>query len=248
MSATALRWSAVPLGMLAFALRLAATLWWEPFTWRFNWFVSLLLWLAAMIVTVGVPFGIFALLSRGYRRPAEFALGKRGFTAPLSPIGAGSQAILLLFLAGGLVVTERVPNSDSMRLAEFNNGWFASLIIASVLAAGAVTIVLTRRQQLLLDAEGLTIRRWWRGRRLKWDELAPGGPLPPAKKSQGSLQLNRKQPPHSTHYVPAEMIGIAFVDIDPTYLAAAIRRYVENPQDRAAIGTAEELSRLAVAQ
>jgi len=248
MSATALRWCAVPLGLLAFATRLAIALWWQPVTWRFSLALGLLFMLGATLVAVGIPFGIFALISRRYRRPAEFALGEGGFTVAPSAVFGATQTILWMFLGAGLVPTERVPNSDSVRLAEFGPGWFVSLALLGGFMAGALAFLVVRRPRLLLDTEGLTIRRLWRSTRLAWEDLAPGGPLPPAKKTQRHLQLYRKPPPNYPNYVPAEAIPIGWLDIDPAYLAAAIRHYAEDPQDRAAIGTVAELDRLRAPQ
>ena len=213
---------------------MALNLWWQPVTWRFSGVVELLLILAAMLVAVGIPFGIFALLSRRYQRPAEFAADERGLIVSSSPVFAGTQAILWMFLGAGLIATERVPNGDSMRLADFGFTSLISSILAGVFVAGAVAFLVVRRPQLVLDSEGLTIRRLRSRPRLAWDDLAPGGPLPPEKKTQRHLQLYRKPPPNYPNYVPADAIPIGWLDIDPTYLAATIRRYVEHPEDRPA--------------
>jgi hypothetical protein len=241
MSAAALRWCAVPLGLLAFALRLANTLWWEPYTWRFSPIVGTLLSVGVLIVLVGILFGVFALLSRGYRPPAAFGVGESGFTVSPSVIFTSAQAIMWMFFGGGLIVTERVPNGNTMRLAEFSSGRVVSLLAVGVFVAVAAAFLVVRRPQLLLDSEGLTIRRLWSNTRLPWDELAPGGPLPPAKK-QRQLQLFRKPPPNYPNYVPAEAIPVGRLDIDPAFLATAIRHYVEHPESRAAIGTVPAIS------
>jgi hypothetical protein len=193
---------------------------------------------------LGVLLGIYALISRSHPRQQEFTVGERVFTAPPSAIMAGSQAIVCMFFAGGVVVTERVPNGDSMRLAEFGSAWIVSLIVVSIFVAIAVAMLVVQRPQLSLDPEGLTIRRLRRSARLAWEELAPGGPLPPKKKRQAFLQLYRKPPPNYPNYVPTEAVPIGWLNIDPTYVAAAIRHYAEHPEDRAAVGTAAELNRL----
>jgi len=222
----------------------------QPFTWRSAQGVGvhLLVWLGAILCAVAVPFAIFALLSRGYRRPAEFAIDERRFIASSSGVFAGSQAIMCMFFAGGLVATERVPNRDAMRLAEFGWAWLVSAILLSVFVAAAVAFLVVRRPQLLLDSEGLTIRRLLGSTRLAWADLAPGGPLPPARRKQRHLQLFRKPPLGYPNYVPAAAIPIGWLEIDPAYIAAAIRLYVENPEERSTIGTAEGLARLKAGQ
>jgi hypothetical protein len=244
MSATALRWCAVPLGLIAFAARPALRLWWEPYTWRFNMVIELMLFFGGLLAAVAVSLGIFGLLSRGHRRGAGFTLREGGFVVQPSTVWAASQSIVMMFFAGGFLAIERVPNTDSMRFAEFGAGWIVSSTLVGIFVAAAVAFLVVQRPQLLLDREGLTIRRLRHHSRLAWEDLAPGGPLPPAKKRQSHMQLYRKPPPGYPHYVPTDAIPFAWLDIDPAYLAAAIRSYAEHPEYRAAIGTAEELDRL----
>jgi len=238
MSPTALRWSAVPLGLLAFVLRVAMTLWFEPITWRFSFGQGLLLMAGAIAAAISVPFGVFALLNMGNRRrAAAFTSDSGAFTVPPSPVWAGSQFLMWMFLSGGLVMTERVPNGDTMRLAQLG---FAS-DAASVVGVGlfwavGFAFLLVQRPQLRLDHTGLTIRRFRRTTRLAWDDLRPGGPPPPAKRRQRQLRVYLVGPPVVDRYPPSEDIPIGWLHIDPAFLADRIRHYVEHPEDRAAIG------------
>jgi hypothetical protein len=61
MSATALRWSALPIGVLTFALRLAVTFWLQPLTWELSLTSGLLATLGGLSVAAFVPIGTFAL-------------------------------------------------------------------------------------------------------------------------------------------------------------------------------------------
>ncbi|MEV6965875.1 hypothetical protein AB0M47_12245 [Hamadaea sp. NPDC051192] len=73
---------------------------------------------------------------------------------------------------------------------------------------------------------------------IPWTLLAPGGPLPPAKRAR-QIWLYVAGPVRYTRYqVPLS------VDVEPAFLAYAIRHYVDHPAARAAIGTDAELERL----
>jgi hypothetical protein len=235
---TALRWSAVPLGLLAFVLRVAGSLWIEPITWRFSFATSMLIIVGASLVAIGVPFGVFALLNLGnHRRPAAFASDDGAFTVPPSPVWAGSQFLVWMFLSGGLVMTERVPDGDTMRLAQLG---FASTTV-SVVGVGlfwavGFAFLLVQRPRLRLDSTGLTIHRFRRTTHLAWDDLLPGGPPPPTKRRQRQLRVYLAGPPVVDRYPPSEDIPIGWLHIDPAFLADRIRHYVEYQEDRAAIG------------
>jgi hypothetical protein len=245
MSPTALRLCAIPLGLLAFALRLMVTFRVEPLTWDLN--VGTILIMGGVLIAVGIPLGIFALLGAARcRRPASFALGRAGFIVPASPIYGGLCAITLMSLSGGFVMSERAPNGDSMRLAQIDFAMPASAIMVGLCWIGALTFIFVQRPQVYLDAGGLTIRRVRHGTRIAWDELAPGGPPPPRKRSPRQLKVFRNAPPVWGRFPPSADIPVGWLHVDPAFLATAIRRYVEHHEARAAIGTAEELARLPV--
>jgi len=248
MSPTALRWCAVPLGVLGFALRLAVTFWLQPLTWQLSLASGLLAIAAGMAVAVAIPFGIFWLLTGGIRqRPEAFACGDGRFTVPASPLYAGSQAMMWMFLSGGAVLTERVPNGDRMRMAEFGFTWPATVIGVGVFWVVALVILLIQRPQLHLESGGLVLRRFLRTTAIAWDELAPGGPLPPVKRRARRLRLYLNHTPMLGQYAASEDVPIGWLHIEPAFLARAIRHYVEHPQDRAAIGTEEGLCQLRAA-
>jgi hypothetical protein len=245
MSATALRWCAVPIGLLAFAFRIALTFWLEPFVWRMSLANALLVMTGGALTGLIVLIGTFAWLTRGDRgRPSRFVPGPGRFTVPASPVYAGYQAIGLMFISGGLVLTERVPGGDAMRMAQFDFAWPVSIIFVGFFWVAALAILLVQRPQLHLDAGGLTIRRVWRTTRLAWDELAPGGPPPPAKRRPRHMTIHLDAPAVFGRYPASEDVPVGGLHIDPTFLAGAIRHYVEHREDRCRIGTAEELTRL----
>jgi hypothetical protein len=238
MSPTALRWSAVPLGLLAFVLRVAMPLWLEPITWRFSFGPRLLMMAGALLTAVLVPFGVFLLLNKAdRRRPATFTSEDGAFTVPPSPVYAGSQFMMWMVLSGNMVMTERVPNGDTMRLAQLGIASHASSVVGvGLFWAVGFAFLLVQRPQLRLDRTGLTIRRFRRTTRLAWDDLRPGGPPPPAKRRQRQLRVYLVGPPVVDRYPPSEDIPIGWLHIDPAFLADRIRHYVEHPEDRPAIG------------
>jgi hypothetical protein len=245
MSPTAVRLSAIPLGLLAFASRLVMTFWVQPLGWHFDFGTEMLIILSGTVVSVGLIFGVFALLGAGGRlRPARFTLGEAGFVVPASPAYGGSMAIMLMFFSGGFVMSERVPNGDSMRLARFGFAMAASVVMVGLFWIAALAFLFMRRPRVYLDADGLTIRRVWRATRIAWDWLAPGGPPPPRGRWPRDLRVHLNGPLLWGQFPPSEVIPVGQLCVDPAFLAATIRHYVEHPEARAAIGTVEELARL----
>jgi hypothetical protein len=243
---------AAPFAALAFVLRLGERLWVEPFTWKTH---SALLGLIAFLGLVGgsaaVPVGGYLLLTRSARRrPKTWHLdaGKRRFTAPVSPYGPGPRAVVAGWIGGGTVLTERVPNQDHMRIARL--GVMTSI---SIVTAAAIVIITMLCLVLLaapstpilsLDSEGMTLRGLWRRTRLRWDELVPGGPPRLSTISPAVLVLYQQKsvpagrPPRRRRLDPRRL------HIDTAFLADTIRCYAVNPDRRAGIGTAEELTAL----
>jgi hypothetical protein len=231
MSATARRWYALPLGLLGFVLVLGTKFWLQPYVPRLGvpkaWFVSM----GVYVLAIGISFRTFVVIIRRHRRrPARFTVANGTFTAPPSPVYAGSQAIVFMCLSAAIV-----PVRSEI-------AWSAVLFSVVLFWPIVVALLVIQHPRLELDPGGLTIREM-RSRRIAWDQLAPGGPLPPAKRRQGELTL-RFTGPSYYGLPPGDRIPISWMDVDPAFLANAIRHYVEHPEHRAAIGTAEELSRL----
>jgi hypothetical protein len=245
MSPAAVRWAAVPIGLLAFALHLATKFWAFPYSRRFDFGDRMLIMLGATLVAVVIPFGIYLMICRpARRRPDRFVARDGGFVVEPSPAFAGSQVILWMFLSGGMVVFERVPGGDSMRLAQHDFTWPALLIGVGIFWTGAAAFLLVQRPRLRLDSDGLTIHRLWAVTRLTWDELAPGSPSTTISRRQRHLTVHRARQPQFGRGPTGADIPIYRLHIDPAFLAGAIRHYAEHPGRRAAIGTAQESSRL----
>lgn len=244
MSPEALRWSVVPVGLLAFAVRIAVSTWVEPSVVAHGAGPEMVILIGAL-VALAVPFGFLAVLAWWDRsRPAGFLCGDGRFTAPFSPVQAGSQAMLWIFLSGGLVFTDRVFDGHPAQLVGVHVHWGPSIPGVAVCWAVAAGILLSRRPALWLDRDGMTIRGLRHATRIAWDEILPGTPPAPVKRRPRHLTVHLNEPPLMGRYPSTVDISIMRLHVDAAFLAGAIRHYVDHPADRAAIGTADELTRL----
>jgi hypothetical protein len=229
---TAWRWYAFLLGVLGFALVLATKLCLAPYISHLSHFATTLLSAPVALVMAQICFGIFAMLAgRRRRRPAGLTLAPGGFSVPPSPTVAGYRAIWLMSFSAYPLPTR------------LHTLWLAALVCVCLFWPIAVAQLLTGRPQLQLDPGGLTIRRV-RSRRTAWDEFAPGDPLPPPKRRKGYLWVPRHAEPVAGQWPVGESIPVSLLDIEPAFLENVVRHYIEHPDHRAAIGTADELSHL----
>jgi hypothetical protein len=152
------------------------------------------------------------------------------------------------WLAGGTIPTERVPDQDHMRIARL--GVMTSIIVvtaAAVMIIALLCLVLLAAPStpiLSLDSEGMTLRGLWRRTRLRWDELVPGGPPRPDTDNPAVLVLYRQKAGPAAGPPRRRRLDARRVHIDTAFLADTIRCYADNPDRRAGIGTAEELTAL----
>ncbi|UQU66846.1 hypothetical protein COUCH_11495 [Couchioplanes caeruleus] len=190
MSARVAMLLAAPFVLVAFAMRLGVALWLQPFTWRVDSFIlGLLAFLGLLAISVGIPLAGYLQLTRAARqspRGWRCDVQHRRFAAGPSPVSTGPWAIVLGWMAGGVFPTERVPNEEHMRIAQL--GFMTPVWIG--LAVGLLLLaelgLLMGRPRLSLDAEGITVQRL-RNVRIRWDELLPGGPPPPAERNPRTL-------------------------------------------------------------
>jgi len=243
---------AAPFAVLAFVLRLGGTLWLEPLTWSIDPLgLGLLAGLGIVVGSAAVPLGGYMLLTGSARsRPKTWHLdiGRRRFTALPSPYFMGPWAVVMGWICGGIFPTERVPNQEHMRIAQLRVetpiliGVAVTLMITTLVSL--VLLAVPNRPLLSLDSDGMTLQGLGRRTRLRWDELLPGGPPRPSKHNPAFLDLYQQQA------VPAEgpprrrRLAARRLHIDTTFLADTIRCYADNPDRRAGIGTADELTAL----
>lgn len=197
-------------------------IWVQPLTWQIRPLgAAVPAGLGVLLVCAVAPILAYALVVRpGRGRPATLSVDRRHrrFVAPNSPYVSGYTAIMLMFLAGGLIVTERVPNGDRMRVSELAFAVPVSVVAVMLFVAAAAVLLFGNRPSVSLDATGLTVTGFIRRTTVRWSDLVPGGPLP-------YLRVGR-------------------LHVDPAFLTATIRHYVERPEHRPVIGTGTELARL----
>lgn len=239
---------AVSMCVLAFAGRLAETFWVRPVAWRVEpTAVGVLISLMALAGGVAVPLLLYRwLLSPQRRRPADLrvdALRSR-FVVPSSLYLKGMQAIIVMWIGAGGLVTERVPNGYRVRLAEFEGAIPISIAMVTLCTAAAVTLLFLNRPNLTLTPAGLAVR--WLGRRVEvsWADLLPGGPPPPAKTGMFSKITLYFGDPGRTGTLSTQEVPVGQLGVDPAFLAGVIRLYAEQPERRQGIGTEAELARL----
>ncbi|MFG2054388.1 hypothetical protein ACGFI9_10165 [Micromonospora sp. NPDC048930] len=200
----------------------------------------------ALAVSAAVPVGLYHLtvLSSVPRRPASLRLDDRhgGFVVPAAPHFIGDFAIIVLWVAGGSLLTERVPGGDGIRLAEFDFAALTSALLVGLLFVVAVVLVLSDRPRVALDPDGLTVQLTTTRQRVSWDELAPGGPPPPAGRRANDLILQRAVAP-GRRLRPVR-IPVGSFQVDSAFFANVIRDYVEQPDERRHIGSEAGLARL----
>lgn len=68
MSPTALRWLAVPLGLVAFAANMVRASWFDPLTYEMSFGWGTAAWAAGLLVAIGGPLGVFSRSATGAPR------------------------------------------------------------------------------------------------------------------------------------------------------------------------------------
>jgi len=244
------RWFVVALCLLAFVGRLAVGFWLQPLAGRIEPAgLGAAIGLAGLVVSVGVPLWSHVRVSRPRRHPVALAVDARHerFVVPAALFWRGVQAIAASWIGGGFVMVKRVPDGDGVRVAALGDAFPLSVAMLVVTFGAAGLLLFANRPSLVLDRAGLTIR--WLGWRqvIKWDDLLPGGPAPPATRGLTSQITLYLRPLVPEAMMPSAHVPVGQLGVSPAFLAATIRHYVEQPERRPSIGKAEELTRLRAA-
>ncbi|MER6595833.1 PH domain-containing protein [Micromonospora purpureochromogenes] len=238
---------ALPLALAAILLRIGVEFGLKPWTWRLDsGAVGLLVLAAALAGSIVAPVAGYLLLTRAVRRrPATFRVDPAGrcFTAPAAPAWAGPWSIIVAWLAGGVLLTERVPGEDKVRFVASGDALVWNVLAVVAVLVFVVLVLLDDRPRLTLDEAGITVRGLVRGRTVRWDRLFPGGPPAPAGKAFATLVLS-EQPSTPAGRPVSRSLAVGTAHVDAVFLAGSVRHYVEHPEPRSAIGTAPELDRL----
>ncbi|MGK5445676.1 hypothetical protein ACSNN7_28170 [Micromonospora sp. URMC 105] len=150
------------------------------------------------------------------------------------------------WLAGGVLITERVPGEDRVRFFESGDALVWSVLAVVAVLVAVMLVLWDDRPRLILDESGMTLRGVGKGRTVRWDRLLPGGPPAPAGKVFAALVLSEQPTSPAGRPVPRQL-AVGPLHVDRAFLAATVRHYVEHPEHRSAIGTAPELERLRAA-
>ncbi|WP_173078307.1 hypothetical protein [Phytohabitans rumicis] len=234
--------TALLLGLGAFALRVVVEFGIEPTSWRLSFAPAFIVYAAGAATALAVPLLAFARLCPR-PRPAPRTLlvshdrARPAFVAATSPWMVGPFVIMLMFLAGNGLATERAPDGDvSIHAA----GWAqTALTVAVIFSIAAWTLF--RGPRVELRPGGLLIRNV-RTHMVRWDSVLASGPPAPVEKPRQISLLVRRQPPEYGAYVVR--ILHRWLAVDAGFLANSIRHYVDHPEHRAEIGSRQELDRL----
>jgi hypothetical protein len=247
MSPRAARAAALPFALLAAALRQGHKFWIEPMLWRLGADdLDLLLSAAGWIASAVLPIGAYLLLTRrARRRPAAFVVDVAGrrFIAPPTPRWNGAWTVFLGWLAGNTTITERVPGTDVIRLADSTVLTVVGAVASVVLLVLVTIDALWSRPFLQLSRDGIVDQRPIRRHTIGWDELVPGGPPPPATRNPVLLTVYTWTASTAGSFAPRQLPAVDW-HVDPAFLAHTLRSYADHSKGRAAIGTDAELARL----
>lgn len=244
MTTTAARLLALFFVAVAAVLRMAEQLWIRPLSLGIDsWAGSLAAYLAGPLVALALPLGAYLLLVRRVlRRPATWEVepGEARFHAGIAVGRTGSLAIVIGWLAGNGLLTERVPDEDRMRVVTGDGSLLISAVLVVVPLLVAAALLLIDRPCITLDQDAVTVQHYRRRLRVGWSELLPGGPPAPDKRNPHQLTVYRmrgglQQPVH----LPALRL-----QVDSAFLAHTLRYCTDNPAQRATIGTAAGLADL----
>ncbi|WP_203755290.1 PH domain-containing protein [Actinoplanes cyaneus] len=169
MSPRIARLLALPCALLALVLHLAQEVWISPRAWHLSADWGLLIYAAAIIVELGVPSAIYALIvRRAGKRPAAWS---SAFLAEPSPSWSGYWVIFLAWWTVSGLVFERARGEDHAHLAPLDpvTGLVLVLSVAAVILALVLSI--GNRPRLQLHPDGITVHGLVGRRRAGWDGL-----------------------------------------------------------------------------
>ncbi|WP_412736731.1 hypothetical protein [Krasilnikovia sp. MM14-A1259] len=239
---------AVPFVLMAFGLRLLADFWAFPLALRLDpASLSLGALMGAQVVAVVIPLGGYWWCTRRvWRRPPTWRVDadRRHFVADLSPRLGGPQAVVIGWASAALVPRERVPDTDRMRIADLGAVTDVGIALAVVALAAGIAMALANRPRLMLDPRGVVLQGLVRSRGFRWDELVPGGPALPATPNPREITLYRQPPADAPLWFLPWRLPAYPLHVDPAFLAHTLRRYLDHPECRDRVGTAEELAAL----
>lgn len=246
MSLTTARYTGFAIGVLALAARVLTNFWIQPWAWRLDSDLAVLLYTAPGPLSIAVAVLAYRRILAPLRRPPVWLSidpGERRFRAPASPYYPGMVGIIDLWLAAGpLPLIARQPEAMQMSMAR--EPWAGPVALANL--AGLVVLAglafAVDRPHVLVSADGIRIQRLLRRTELAWQDLAPGWPVGLPGRG-GDIRLWRR-PAQPGRAPRAVRLPASRLHVDPGVLADVVGHYAEHPGDRAEIGTRAGLDRL----
>ncbi|MEN3612206.1 hypothetical protein AAH979_21960 [Plantactinospora sp. ZYX-F-223] len=179
------------------------------------------------------------------RRPATFQIetAARRFVVAEFPRLQGVLTIVSLWGAAGLVVVEGGPARDGLGFNDWPSETYHGAVFA-VIVGCALAAPFLQRAGLVLDPTGISVHGARGDTTIGWDDLAPGGPPRPAPVSPRITLYRRGWHPWPGRPPRSDELPVGQLNVQPDFLASAIREYVVHPSFRAGIGSATELARL----
>jgi hypothetical protein len=203
---------------------------------------------AAAIVLAAVLLG---RSPTGGRRPARSRIDGGSFAAGPDPVHSWTAAAGLLFLVmlaaefGSAAWHPRGSGAAAVLVSGIFNAALAAIAVVGLGYAVALAVsVWSDRSVLRLTPDGIQRRVIVSSVSVPWDAIAV--PRPVATRPAGArvpLTVSRPELVRG-RWRRGRWIWLTG-NVDPAFLLRAIRWYVEHPADRPAIGTEEELARLA---
>jgi hypothetical protein len=102
----------------------------------------------------------------------------------------GPWSMVLGWIAGAFVQTERIAGEDRAQLVRIPGMLALAIAVPAVVLGGIAVTLLLNRPHLTLDRDGITAQGLVRRTVLRWDRLLPGGPPPPPRRA-ASIPLLR---------------------------------------------------------
>jgi hypothetical protein len=191
-----------------------------------------------------VLFGVLALACQGGLRllhqanptVSELLFHLLGLVS-LGLVGAAYYAVFAAYRRPPATFTAGVSPYNGFGTVIF--AWAAGYFFPAQPYAMALTFgvgLLYLLPSVTLTPTHLIVRHVWT-RRFAWERIGPGC----AVNRRGAIDLEILRPTGKWRYVA---LGARTRHVDNAFLALAIQEYVEHPERRAQIGSAEELARL----
>jgi hypothetical protein len=189
----------------------------------------------------------------GTHRPRGLRLDGGAFVAGADPTISWSAAagLLVVVTAFGLFAAGawRYGSADTPLSAVAGIGYgiaAAAAAVAAVYVAVLASSMWPYRPAVRLTSSGVDRRLFFSWVRVPWEAIGPrpGKPAPRRPRTSAWVIVGISRPDLVLGRRRTRPSMLIVANVDPYFLARAIRWYASNPAGRAAIGTEEELARL----